>query len=268
MMIDDPDDPLEQCPLQKSHMIRRSRMAVHLAKCVVATNPGSELVQCLYDSTHWVKQPLLHFHMTEQCDKRELFEKFVLQPDAVCNPNPSPLTQRTELPPPEEDWDDGPLTGYDPSLKASSEAVLRTICVAPKSKRREFRQHEVERFQELAQQGKVGMSVSGRAREPLAAPAPLRQPRAEVSQVIGAGRGAPCRGEASEEVERAMGRLKLDQPPGPADEQADGWVAVGRGSHKKERREARQPEPRAPGFVVSGRDAIAVPRGRGKFSSS
>ncbi|XP_063223756.1 gametocyte-specific factor 1 homolog [Bacillus rossius redtenbacheri] len=213
-MPEDPDDPLKQCPLEPAHWILSSRLALHLVKCREAQTKKIPLTQCKFDSTHWVLKKDLVFHMAEECDKRELFERYAVHADDPLGPAPGPPP---ELPQFEEDWDDGPAVCYDPTLKAENEAVLRIHSVASKKERKRFRNDERRRLQELEREGKP-LSGTQAVNPPARLRSPHQAPRKQLPHAV-----PPA------DVTQSLAQLSLDRAPPKKD---NAWVSVSKGRRK------------------------------------
>ncbi|XP_071277387.1 gametocyte-specific factor 1-like isoform X4 [Agelaius tricolor] len=113
-------DALVQCPYDRSHQVRVSRLPYHLVRCQ-QNNPqvSRTLATCPFNARHRVPRALLRAHVTSCPDKLPLeLPPGVSQVSQVCpltavpcvpaEPEDMTKTAHTWQPPPcQEDWDAG-----------------------------------------------------------------------------------------------------------------------------------------------------------------
>nr|XP_033792113.1 gametocyte-specific factor 1-like [Geotrypetes seraphini] len=97
-------ESLVQCPYDKNHQIRPSRLPYHLVKCK-ESNPqkAKMLATCPYNARHRVPKQELKLHISTCTDRSDpvLFEEISIKPKEEV-PNPSSFWKS---PPCEENWD-------------------------------------------------------------------------------------------------------------------------------------------------------------------
>ncbi|XP_053858252.1 gametocyte-specific factor 1 isoform X1 [Vidua macroura] len=96
-------DALVQCPYDRSHQVRESRLPYHLVRCQ-QNNPqvSRTLATCPFNARHRVPRAHLRDHVTSCPDKLPL----ELPPDPEDTARPAcPPAQDWQPPPCQEDWD-------------------------------------------------------------------------------------------------------------------------------------------------------------------
>ncbi|XP_022225791.2 gametocyte-specific factor 1 homolog [Drosophila obscura] len=173
------------CPFDKSHIILRSRMAVHLIRCA-RNNTDSKKVSCPFNGTHLIDANEIKNHV-ENCPNRSTFENFLKmdkKPDVASNhgcgkircpfnamhkytthemkthvkecPNRSPYIPHAAIDQAfkyksksSENWDDEPPVGtYDPKASWAEKFVIGNPQGKTPSEKRAFRELERKRFEE------------------------------------------------------------------------------------------------------------------------
>ncbi|XP_029450993.1 uncharacterized protein LOC115087675 isoform X2 [Rhinatrema bivittatum] len=120
-------EKLIQCPYDKNHQIRPSRLPYHLVKCR-ENNPqiAKMLATCPYNARHRVLKQELKVHL-QTCDDRcepELFEEVSIKPKE----EPSNPLSFWDKPPCEENWDvdDEPVSPFILDVSGNSFLKQRT----------------------------------------------------------------------------------------------------------------------------------------------
>lgn len=125
-------DPEIQCPYNKSHVIRTSRMQVHLIKCK-RNYPLAEKMVCPFNAVHHVDKPDYQYHVST-CPDRRVIEghKYEVQESVHGDLQLAPYNE-PELPIPEENWDaETQATTYDPSERIEAAPIVRMLNGATK----------------------------------------------------------------------------------------------------------------------------------------
>ncbi|EDX03282.1 gametocyte-specific factor 1 homolog [Drosophila simulans] len=139
-----PDD-LVVCPYDRSHRIRRVRMANHLSRCA-KSHPSVKLFTCPYNSTHLYTAANMRNHVIE-CPNYLPQEGCVLPsvfPPAE-EPGPPEIPNETE-----EDWDaEPPVPTYNPNIHCENKPIIRSLQGAPRAARRAFREKERKRIMDI-----------------------------------------------------------------------------------------------------------------------
>ncbi|XP_044259709.1 gametocyte-specific factor 1 homolog [Tribolium madens] len=143
--MEDLYDPEEKilCPYNKSHHIRRCKMAFHLVKC--KKNYGEQkMVPCDFNATHMIPEPELRYHH-QICSDRKSVEAPIVATQKRTDRFPIPKIDVAV----EESWDDLDVPTYDPKAYTEKSNVLRHLDVESSAKRREFRLNERARLNQL-----------------------------------------------------------------------------------------------------------------------
>lgn len=233
-MYTDLDDPLETCPFEKAHQIRRSRMQIHIVKCR-KNHPMAEMQICPFNATHVIPVPDYQYHLricnskkiieqqfyrlTDEADSGEIKAAPFDVPDIDC----------------EENWDTQIGAGYDPNLKTGPAPIFVAKQGATKSELKAFRAQQRMRLQEeLAQHSDSRPSSSAstvtpsecsshasvasdstiRPREPKTRSLALLGVLSNRSKDLSASSAAPATQDIPDEVVASMGGLSLGRPLG------------------------------------------------------
>jgi hypothetical protein len=126
------EDPLIQCPYNRSHIILTSRMQAHLVKCR-RNYPMSDKQVCPFNAIHHVDKPDYQYHVST-CPDRRIIEghKYEVQ-DSVHGDLSVTQYHEPGLPLPEENWDaETNVTTYDPTQHVETAPVVRMLYGATK----------------------------------------------------------------------------------------------------------------------------------------
>lgn len=149
------------CPYNPSHQITVSRIQKHLVKCR-RNHKDSELIICPYNASHHIPKSEERYHLAHCCDRRivelDKYSWAMERPGrhGYLEPPPSRPEENQQMSlflDDEEDWDrelrGARIKSYDPQKKCEKSNVLRRLQGATPSQRKEFREKEKIRHEEL-----------------------------------------------------------------------------------------------------------------------
>ncbi|XP_075236379.1 uncharacterized protein LOC142333258 isoform X2 [Lycorma delicatula] len=140
------DKECEVCPYDKSHMILKSRMLTHLARCS-KNHQDAEKEPCPFNSKHIIPIPELRYHM-EVCSDRIKIDQFKMKVGDIECPVKNEVPINIEMPASEENWDDEPTSGsvLEKIKETKNKNVILTNAVIGQSKaqRRGFRLEQIK----------------------------------------------------------------------------------------------------------------------------
>lgn len=121
----DKNEPLEICPYNPSHLIRRNRLQCHLVKCK-RNHPDAEMAICPFDATHVIAVPEYNFHI-KVCPQRRIIERdhYRVESEKVTGNFDQAPFDPPVLPPCDENWDDCASGGYNPKEKTGPITVFQ-----------------------------------------------------------------------------------------------------------------------------------------------
>lgn len=138
------------CPYNNAHLIRRSRMTVHLVKCS-KNYPNQEMVLCDFNTNHRIPKPEIQYHHETCPDRKKIEIKIAVDQDDDDNKYP---VVNFDIPT-EEDWDQHVVPSYNPEEYCQQNAVVRNLKVQPPSMKKNFRAEERQRLGQLRGINKV-----------------------------------------------------------------------------------------------------------------
>lgn len=152
------EDDYVTCPYDKSHRLQRSKIQIHLVKCRRNhTCDKSEMLTCPYDATHVFHQAEYQYHINN-CRESGKVVNFIqsMEPSRSIGAVPIDEVANVYVPPMEENWDDDPpVKTYDPISNAREKGVLIPENCLSKAKKKQFKNAERTRHQNLEHSGVV-----------------------------------------------------------------------------------------------------------------
>ncbi|XP_043477490.1 uncharacterized protein LOC122508280 [Leptopilina heterotoma] len=144
------------CPYDKSHRLQRSKIQTHLVKCR-RNHPcdKSEMLTCPYDATHVFHQAEYQYHINN-CRESGKVVNFIqsMEPSRSIGAVPIDVVANVYVPSTEENWDDEPpAQTYDAMSNAKEKGVLIPENCLSKAKKKQFKNSERTRHQNLEQSG-------------------------------------------------------------------------------------------------------------------
>ncbi|XP_055643255.1 gametocyte-specific factor 1 homolog [Toxorhynchites rutilus septentrionalis] len=143
------DDVIE-CPYEKSHQIRKSRMQTHITKCK-KNHKDLNYMKCPFNEIHFVPKKDLEVHKRE-CPDRGLFEryKYDISTPAPIQHTKNVITPEESYAPVSDDecWDSYDDKPYDPSEQIKNRNVIRKCMGKTPSEKKAFKEAERLRLQE------------------------------------------------------------------------------------------------------------------------
>jgi len=137
-----------QCPFDKVHMIRESRMGRHLSKCE-KQNLHIKLERCPFNALHRVPQPELSYHASE-CPDRGAADRIVYVERTTKHTGPDPTESTASCV--TSEWELDLQTGclsYDPMKKVAKEKMFHVIPQGlTKSERKAYSEEKRKEFTE------------------------------------------------------------------------------------------------------------------------
>jgi len=150
------DWDLVTCPYNPAHSIKKSRIQIHLVKC--RRSHPDVLKICSFNATHHIPKEEMKRHL-EHCPERAIMEARKLE-DLMLKKEGGylslPKPSSVHLMDCDEDWDlevaERNMKAYNPSATAIMKQVIRSFPNGTPCQRKQFREEEKKRFQDLKDQ--------------------------------------------------------------------------------------------------------------------